>query len=269
MSGSAMCRDWNPWSTPLYQGWQVEKSRPHSSTMTLLQTIQRLSSQEDDTALTTHDCFMPDQTHTPAKCSPKRRCTPSIQMKPSHPWLTSHLTEKGTPCFQEKYNTSVKPMKEWQILPKIWPNLKNSIGIHSGKNTTSFICWPKPMHSNASNHISSTMCLSPPTSHMLCSMQVSMTSPTGGNMAPNMTMLSVSGVCSKNTPLKNALKSTSVSYATERGILNCIAASLTSIAEMDKSVECPTTTLVLPTHHAQPTSGPSDDRKDIDRGVMS
>src|SRR5260370_34831461 len=43
-NGSAIYKDWSPWSTTPYQGWQVEKSQPPSSTMILIKTPKKSSS---------------------------------------------------------------------------------------------------------------------------------------------------------------------------------------------------------------------------------
>src|SRR5229473_3257122 len=54
-NGSKTCRGWNPWSTTAYQGWQVGKSLPPSSVMTLLRTIWKSYSLVGATAPTTPD----------------------------------------------------------------------------------------------------------------------------------------------------------------------------------------------------------------------
>jgi hypothetical protein len=91
----------------------------------------------------------------------------------------------------------------------------------------------------------------------------------GGRMAPTKAMYTASGAVKTDTPCITAQKLTNAYSATELGISRSNATSPTKDAAQDEYATFPTTTHKWPTPTVPPTSGPLDDRKDVNKGVIS
>src|SRR5258708_5265989 len=268
-SGSETFKGWNPWSTIASQEWLVGKSSPLSSDMTLLRTIRRSYSLVGATVPTTHDPSVHDQIPTPTVYSHERRLTPSTQAKPSHRWSTSPSMAREMPLCEEKSNDSEMHIRGWPTLQKIWPNSKGSIGTRDGTSTTPSEHWLMPMPIDDSSPGFSMTPPYPPIFPLLYSTQASPTSPMGGNTAHTMSTPIANGACAQDTPQRGVPKSHNVSFAMAPHISKCTAATLINAVERDKSVACPMTIPMLLTPPARQTLGPLDNKKDINKGVMS
>jgi hypothetical protein len=88
-------------------------------------------------------------------------------------------------------------------------------------------------------------------------------------MAQNNTTSDANGAKGADIPRGTAPRSTNVCCATEMGTKNSTAEPLTSDVEQEECAASPMTTPEWPTHIAHQTSGPSDDGKDVNKGVMS
>jgi hypothetical protein len=91
----------------------------------------------------------------------------------------------------------------------------------------------------------------------------------GGSTAPNNTTNDASGARGADTPRATAPESINACYVTGTGTKNNIAEPPTSDAEQEECAASLTTTPGWPTLTAHRTSGPSDDGKDVNKGVMS
>ena len=218
---------------------------------------------------TTQDHSMLNPTPIPAVYSHKRRPTPSTLTRPSHQWSISLSMANEIAPYEGRSSDSTMHIKRWPTLQKTWQNLKGSTGICDGKNTTPSECWLAPMLINDSSHASSTMPPYPLTFPTPYLTQVSQTSPMGGNTARNTKTPTANGAHEQGTQLRGVPKSRNASSAMAPDILKHTAIIPTNIAGKGGSVMYPMTIPTLPTPLAQPMLGPSDDEKDVNKGVMS
>jgi hypothetical protein len=100
-------------------------------------------------------------------------------------------------------------------------------------------------------------------------MLASMTSQTGESTDPNSTMSNVNGAKGADTPCVTVQGSTSACSAMGTDTKNNFVASHTNVAEQGEYAMSPTTTPGWLTPTARRTLGPSDDGKDVNKGVMS
>jgi hypothetical protein len=155
------------------------------------------------------------------------------------------------------------------IWPKTWPISRSSITTCAGKNRTP--CEPllALMLSAASSHTSSTMPQRPRISCGLCLTPASTTLRTGGSTALNSTTSAVNGAKGVGTPCVTVRESTSVCSAMGTDTKNSSATSHINDAGWEECAASPTTIQGWLTPTAHQTLGPSDDGKDINKGVMS
>jgi hypothetical protein len=153
--------------------------------------------------------------------------------------------------------------------PKTWPISKNYTTIHTGKNKIPYGPLPVPTPSAASSHASSTMPRQPRISLGPCSTPASTTLRMDGSMALSSMTNDASGAKDMGIPRVTAPESTNACSVMGMGIKNNSVESLTSDAKRGEYVASPTTIPEWPTPTAHRMSGPSDDGKDVNRGVMS
>jgi hypothetical protein len=91
----------------------------------------------------------------------------------------------------------------------------------------------------------------------------------GGSTDPNSTTNDASGAKGMDTLHATAPESINASCATGTGTKNSTVESPISDAGQEECAASPTTTPEWPIPIARRTSGPSDDEKDVNKGVMS
>jgi hypothetical protein len=233
------------------------------------QTTQSSSCQGGATAPVTHAPSGREKIPIPGGSSPARRHIPSSWGRPSHPWSILPSNKKGTRPFMQRYNASAMPMIKSETWPKIWPISRNCTTTPAGKSKTLYGPSRGPMPSTASSHTSSTMPRRPRISPEPCLMPASMTSPMGGSTDPNSTTNDASDAKGVDTPHATAPESINASCATGMGIKSSTVESPTNDARQEEYAAFLTTTPEWPIPIARRTSGPSDDEKDVNKGVMS
>jgi hypothetical protein len=91
----------------------------------------------------------------------------------------------------------------------------------------------------------------------------------GGNTAPNSTTNGANGTKEMGTPCATACASINACSAMEQGIKSNCAASPTKDAKQEEYAASLMTTPEWPTPIARQMLGPSDNEKDVNKGVMS
>jgi hypothetical protein len=168
-----------------------------------------------------------------------------------------------------KYSASEMPTTRLGTWPKTWPTSRSCTMTHDGRNRTPYGPLPTPMPSAASSHASSMTPQQPQTSLRLCSMPALTTSRMDGNMAPNSIMNAANGARGMGTPRATVRALTNACSVTGQGIKNLCVASLTKGAEQEEYAVSLMTTQGWPIPTAHQTSGPLDNGRDVNKGVMS
>jgi hypothetical protein len=269
MTGTETSKGWRHNTTTLSQDWGGDRWTPPSTDMTSSPTTPNSSYREDATAPIIHALSGRGKTPTPEESSLARRRTPSSLGRPSRRWLISPSNKREMRPSAPKCNASATPTIKSETWPKTWPISRSCTTTHAGKNKTPCGPLPVPTPSTASSHASSMMPRRPRISHEPCSMLGLMILRTGGSTAPNSMMSSVNGAKDVDTPHVTAPESTNACSATGMDTKSSSVALHTSNAEWEECAMSPTTTRGWPTPIAHRMSGPSDDGKDANKGVMS
>jgi hypothetical protein len=267
--GSATLMAWRCSTPTASQGWEGGWSRPPSTGTTSFLTTRNFSCHEGGTAPTTRTHLGPERTHTPTRSSQARRPIPSSWERRSLQWLTSPSDKNGTKLYVLRCSASKVCTTGSGIWPKTWPTSKNFTMTLDGKSITLYMPWPAPTPSTDLSHTSFMMPQRPRTSPKPCSTQGLTTLQTGGSMALTSTMSIASGARGMGTQHATACASINVYSVMELGTERDNVASHTRDVRPGESVASQTTTPMWPTLTAPRTSGPSDSKKDVNKGVMS
>jgi integrase-like protein/chromodomain-containing protein len=205
----------------------------------------------------------------PGESSRAKRHTPSFLERLSRRWWTSPSSKNGTKPSARRYSASAKPMIMSETWPRTWPTSRNYTTTHAGKNRTRYELLREPMPSAASSHVSFTTPRRPRTFLGPCSMLALTILPMGGSTAQSSTTSDASGAKGADTLRATAPGSINVCYVTGTDTKSSTAEPLTSDVKQEEYAASPMTTPGWPTPIARQMSGPSDDGKDTNKGVMS
>jgi hypothetical protein len=249
--------------------WEGARFTPPSIGTTFSQTTQSSCSPGDATVPVTRAPSEREKTPIPEESLRARRGTHSSLGRLLHQWSTSPSNKKETRPSMQKCSAFAGPMITSETWPKTWPTSKNCTMTCVGKNKILYEPLHGPTPSAASSHASCTMPRQPQASPEPCSTPASTTSPMDGSTAPNNTTNSASGAKGVGTLHAIALESTSACCATGTDTKSNTAESPISDAEREECAASLMITPGWPTPTAHWTSGPSDDGKDVNKGVMS